>query len=223
MVLFYVVGGHLGVWAPQDLQYSDTLSTALPWIYPLTIGIYAAASEEFLFRLFSVHFLLRITNSRFLAVVLPAFAWGFLHSNYPQEPPYIRGIEVGLDRHRGGSGDAALGNPGDADLALHGGRVSDQPFADALAAICTAAFRAGSWVLRALIPDLHRRGVVSGARGIRGSGAAAQPRGASRGSCAGRRSTPAAPPTTIYNAMAVADAGGAGFVRGSGSWRLCLR
>ena len=96
VVLFYVIGKRFGVWAPQDLQYSDTLSTALPWIYPLTIGIYAAASEELLFRLFSVRFLLRSTNSRFLAVVLPAFAWGFLHSNYPQEPAYTRGIEVGL-------------------------------------------------------------------------------------------------------------------------------
>jgi hypothetical protein len=96
VVLFYVIGRRVGVWAPQDLQYSDTLSTALPWLFPLTIGIYAAASEELLFRLFSVRFLLRTTNSRILAVVLPAFAWGFLHSNYPQEPAYTRGIEVGL-------------------------------------------------------------------------------------------------------------------------------
>ena len=95
VVAFYVVGRRLGVWAPQDLQYSDTLSTAFPWIYPLTIGIYAATSEEFLFRMFSIRFLKRVTRWRILAVVLPAFAWGFLHSNYPQEPPYIRGIEVG--------------------------------------------------------------------------------------------------------------------------------
>jgi membrane protease YdiL (CAAX protease family) len=95
VVAFYVVGRRFGVWAPQDLQYSDTLSTALPWISALTIGIYAAASEEFLFRMFSIRFLTRVTNWRILAIVLPAFAWGFLHSNYPQEPPYIRGIEVG--------------------------------------------------------------------------------------------------------------------------------
>ena len=95
VVAFYVVGRRFGVWAPQDLQYSDTLSTVLPWIYPLTIGIYAAASEEFLFRMFSIPFLMRVTRSRILAILLPAFAWGFLHSNYPQEPPYIRGIEVG--------------------------------------------------------------------------------------------------------------------------------
>jgi membrane protease YdiL (CAAX protease family) len=95
VVLFYVIGRKFGVWAPQDLQYSDTLSTALPWIYPLTIGIYAATSEEFLFRLFAVPWVLRISRSRVLAVVLPALAWGFLHANYPQEPAYIRGVEVG--------------------------------------------------------------------------------------------------------------------------------
>jgi membrane protease YdiL (CAAX protease family) len=96
ITVFYIVSGKLGAWAPQDLNYTDVVSTWLPWVYPLTIGIYAATSEEFLFRLFAIPYLLRITKSRFLAVVLPAFAWGFLHSNYPQEPAYIRGIEVGL-------------------------------------------------------------------------------------------------------------------------------
>jgi membrane protease YdiL (CAAX protease family) len=96
ITVFYIVSGKLGAWAPQDLQYSDIVSTPLPWVSALTIGIYAATSEEFLFRLFAIPYIQRITKSRFLAVVLPAFAWGFLHSNYPQEPAYIRGIEVGL-------------------------------------------------------------------------------------------------------------------------------
>src|SRR6266853_1708085 len=96
ITVFYIVSRRLGAWAPQDLNYTDVVSTWLPWVYPLAIGIYAATSEEFLFRLFAIPYLLRMTKSRFLAVVLPAFAWGFLHSNYPQEPAYIRGIEVGL-------------------------------------------------------------------------------------------------------------------------------
>ncbi len=96
VVVFYIVAGKLGAWAPQDIQYDNLVSTVAPWIFPLTIGLYAAASEEFLFRLFAIHFIQRLTKSRFLAVVIPAFAWSFLHSNYPQEPPYIRGIEIGL-------------------------------------------------------------------------------------------------------------------------------
>jgi len=96
ITVFYLVSQKLGAWAPQDLNYENVVSTYVPWVYPLTIGIYAATSEEFLFRLFAIPFLLRTTKSRFLAVVLPAFFWGFLHSNYPQEPAYIRGIEIGL-------------------------------------------------------------------------------------------------------------------------------
>src|SRR6266853_331863 len=57
ITVFYIVSGKLGAWAPQDLNYTDVVSTWLPWVYPLTIGIYAATSEEFLFRLFAIPFL----------------------------------------------------------------------------------------------------------------------------------------------------------------------
>jgi hypothetical protein len=96
ITVFYIISRKMGAWAPQDLNYENVVSTSLPWVYPLAIGIYAATSEEFLFRLFAIPYLMRMTKSRFVAVVVPAFAWGFLHSNYPQEPAYVRGIEVGL-------------------------------------------------------------------------------------------------------------------------------
>jgi len=96
IVAFYMVGNRLGVWAPQDLNYSDAVNTTFPWIAGVAIGVMAATSEEFLFRLFAIPFLRKVTGSRILAVVLPAFFWGFLHSNYPQEPGYIRGLEVGM-------------------------------------------------------------------------------------------------------------------------------
>jgi membrane protease YdiL (CAAX protease family) len=96
IVAFYLIGGKLGVWAPQDLNYSDVVNTSFPWIAGVAIGVMAATSEEFLFRLFAIPFLEKMTGSRILAVILPAFFWSFLHSAYPQEPGYIRGIEVGL-------------------------------------------------------------------------------------------------------------------------------
>jgi membrane protease YdiL (CAAX protease family) len=96
IVAFYMLGSRLGVWAPQDLNYSDVVNTSFPWIAGVAIGVMAATSEEFLFRLFAIPFLKKVTRSRFAAVILPAFMWSFLHSNYPQEPGYIRGIEVGL-------------------------------------------------------------------------------------------------------------------------------
>jgi membrane protease YdiL (CAAX protease family) len=96
IVAFYMVGSRFGVWAPQDLNYSDAVNTSFPWIAGVAIGLMASTSEEFLFRLFAIPFVERMTKSRVLAVLLPAFSWSFLHSAYPQEPGYIRGIEVGI-------------------------------------------------------------------------------------------------------------------------------
>ncbi len=96
LVAFYLISQRLGAWNPQDVEYSNVLSTAAPWLYPMTIGVLASTSEEFWFRLLAIPLLKRLTGSTWIAVIVPAFVWGFLHANYPQQPGFIRGIEVGL-------------------------------------------------------------------------------------------------------------------------------
>ncbi len=96
VVAFYVVGSKYGAWAPQELNFDDSVNTAFPWISGAAIGLLASTNEEFTFRLFAIPFFKRISGSRWIAVIVPAFLWSFLHSNYPQEPAYIRGIEIGL-------------------------------------------------------------------------------------------------------------------------------
>ncbi|OLB36393.1 MAG: hypothetical protein AUH11_11145 [Acidobacteria bacterium 13_2_20CM_57_17] len=96
VVGFYVVATWLGAWAPQEVNYQESVNTLFPWISGAAIGLLASTNEEFTFRLFAIPFFTKFTKSRWLAVIVPAFLWSFLHSNYPQEPPYIRGIEIGL-------------------------------------------------------------------------------------------------------------------------------
>ncbi|MDE2886929.1 MAG: type II CAAX endopeptidase family protein [Gemmatimonadota bacterium] len=96
VAVFYLLGGrYFDVWVPADVsEYNNAFSTAIPWIYPLLVGLSAAAVEEFFFRLLAIPLLIRWLKRPWLAVLLPAIVWAFLHSNYPHEPIYIRGIEI---------------------------------------------------------------------------------------------------------------------------------
>src|SRR5258708_28148742 len=89
VVAFYVVASRFGAWAPQELNFDDSVNTAFPWISGAAIGMYASTNEGVTFRLFSLPFFKRITGSRWIAVIVSAFLLSFLHSNYPHGPAYI--------------------------------------------------------------------------------------------------------------------------------------
>ncbi len=94
--VFYLAADKLGAWAPADIPFSNLLNTRIPWIAVLFIGFFPAVSEEMQFRAFGIPFLEKIFRSRAAGLIAAAFIWGFLHSAYPNQPFFIRGIEVGV-------------------------------------------------------------------------------------------------------------------------------
>jgi Tfp pilus assembly protein PilO len=97
VTLFYLVGRRfLGLYSPEEIPYDNLLSTTLPWTGPLLTGLGAALEEESTYRLFVIALLLHWTPRRWLAVLLPAVLWGFLHTLYYVEPIYARGLELSV-------------------------------------------------------------------------------------------------------------------------------
>jgi GNAT superfamily N-acetyltransferase/membrane protease YdiL (CAAX protease family) len=96
ITLFKLIVQRLGGWYPLYAEYSNLYSTAFPWIEPLLVGLRAASSEELTFRLFAIALLLRLTRRRWVALLVPAAIWAFLHSTYINSPVYLRGIELTL-------------------------------------------------------------------------------------------------------------------------------
>jgi membrane protease YdiL (CAAX protease family) len=94
--VFYLLANKLGAWAPSDIPFSNELNTRIPWVAVLFTGFFPAVTEEMQFRAFAIPFLKKLTRSWPVALVLAAFNWGFLHSAYPNQPFFIRGLEVGL-------------------------------------------------------------------------------------------------------------------------------
>ncbi len=94
--VFYLAANRWGAWAPADVPFSDLLNTRFPWVMVLFVGFFPAVSEEIQFRAFAIPLVRKYLRSPLLAIVLPAFIWGFLHSAYPNQPFFIRGLEVGF-------------------------------------------------------------------------------------------------------------------------------
>jgi len=95
-ILYYSIALKFGAWSPTQVPYSEMLNTKFPWIFILFAGFIPSITEEFCFRLFSISLLKKITKSKLLAILIPAIIWAFAHSNYPQQPFWIRGIEISI-------------------------------------------------------------------------------------------------------------------------------
>ena len=95
-IAFYLIAYRYGAWSPADVPYDDLLNTRFPWLYVLFGGFLPAISEEFLFRMFAIPFLKKVVRVTWIALFVAGFLWGFGHSGYPQQPFWIRGVEVGV-------------------------------------------------------------------------------------------------------------------------------
>ncbi len=94
LVIYYISGRMFSLWCPLEVQNVETLSTTVPAFSAINIGFIACLTEELTYRVLGLAVFQRFVKKFWLANLLQAAAWAFMHSNYPQEPPYARGLEL---------------------------------------------------------------------------------------------------------------------------------
>ena len=103
VVTFYLfTSRYLGWWSPASaLAAPDLLATRFPWLTAVSTSLFAALSEETIFRAIPIGAaaILGRRHGRpwawiWGAVVLQALVFGASHANYPQQPAYARVVEI---------------------------------------------------------------------------------------------------------------------------------
>lgn len=94
VVSYYLIGEHLNFWCPLGVDNYEILTSTLPFIAAINLGLKASISEEFMYRVIGLALAQRLTRNFWLANLLQAAAWGFMHSTYPQQPAFSRGVEL---------------------------------------------------------------------------------------------------------------------------------
>jgi hypothetical protein len=94
VVAYYLLGNRFDFWSPLEVRDFNTISGLWPVFSAINVGINASVTEEFMYRVLALFIFQRMTRNFWVANFLQAASWAFMHSDYPQEPAYARGVEL---------------------------------------------------------------------------------------------------------------------------------
>jgi len=96
VVFYYLVGQKVGFWCPLGVENFEILSSFVPALSAMRVGVSASFMEEALYRVVGMSLMMKVSGNFWIANFFQAAAWGFAHSTYPQQPFYARGVELTL-------------------------------------------------------------------------------------------------------------------------------
>ena len=94
IIAYYIIGENFKFWCPLGVDDYQLLGSAVPFFSAVSLGIHAATQEETIARVVALSLMEKLTGRFWIANLFQAASWGFMHSSYPQQPAYARGVEL---------------------------------------------------------------------------------------------------------------------------------